>query len=202
MQGWQRLDRLSCKVQWDMYGCKHKRRHPERFHLLHLFDLHAVGEIHGQTVIALTEAVQAAYERWHTDRLYCVRVFLEREQCVHIEDGSRALYVTTKTYLEHLGYVEHYQPVGDTWLGLWEKTKTQGENGMTDVEQLENGISLRDWIAGQTAAVIMGNLDVERFGTTPTFFELTAKDAYSMADALLKARGEAVAADKGVDGHS
>ena len=53
---------------------------------------------------------------------------------------------------------------------------------------MENNISLRDWIACQTAAAIMGNLDRERFGTTPDFFEIAAKDAYSMADALLKAR--------------
>ena len=118
LQGWKRPDRM-CKVMWDMYRCDHKRLHPERFHLLHLYDRHAEDRIEGKTLQALTLQVQVAYEKWHIDRAYCARGFLPDADCIHARD-QRALHTDTKQYLRHLGYEEYYQQVGDVWIGLWE----------------------------------------------------------------------------------
>ena len=119
LQGWKRPDRM-CKVMWDMYRCDHKRLHPERFHLLYLYDRHTEDRIEGKTLQALTLQVQAAYEKWHIDRSYCARLVLADIACVHSE-AQRANHTDTQQYLRHLGYEEHYQHVeGVGWQGIWE----------------------------------------------------------------------------------
>ena len=120
MQGWKRLDRMKCSVQWDMYRCDHKRRHPERFHLLHLYDLSVANQIEGKTLQAITLQVNEAYEAWHVDRLYCVRELLGNPDCVHVSDQN-AQNIDTEDYLKHLGYAESYEKVNGTWIGVCRK---------------------------------------------------------------------------------
>ena len=135
MQGWKRIDRMRCNVQWDMYRCAHKRRHPERFHLLYLYDLHTEDKITGNALQHLTKLVQEAYEQWHVARLYCVRALQGQAECSHTQQ-QRALFVDTEDYLKHLGYVEHYQQTdGDRWTGLWEKRCQTTAIGQSRLEE-------------------------------------------------------------------
>ncbi len=121
MQGWKRIDRMQCNVHWDMYRCGHKRRHPERFHLLYLYDLHTEDKIAGSTLQRLTKLVQDAYEEWHVVRLYCVRSLRGQTECSHNQQ-QKALHIDTEDYLKHLGYVENYQKGdGERWTGILEK---------------------------------------------------------------------------------
>lgn len=63
------------------------------------------------------------------------------------------------------------QPGGETWLR---------ERGMT-----QEGMTLRDWFAGQALAGILGGR-----GPGEHFFEELAKIAYKTADAMLAERGK------------
>jgi hypothetical protein len=55
-----------------------------------------------------------------------------------------------------------------------------------NAEKLLNGMSLRDWFAGQAMTAIIGNL----YCTPETTFKEISGRAYAQADAMLAARKE------------
>lgn len=118
-QGWKRIDNIKCKVMFYMYDCNNKRRrYPERYHLLRLYDLDTENQLEGQTLQEVTARIQGDYEQWHVDNFYCVRAFNGLAECIHNTD-QRALTTVTKEYLERLGYVEIHQQNGKGWEGSW-----------------------------------------------------------------------------------
>jgi hypothetical protein len=55
-----------------------------------------------------------------------------------------------------------------------------------NAEKLLNGMSLRDWFAGQAMTAIIGNL----YCTPETTFKEISGRAYAQADAMIEAREE------------
>lgn len=54
--------------------------------------------------------------------------------------------------------------------------------------ELEHGMSLRDWFAGQAMAAIIGKIPFEEFPEDFSPYKKTAIGAYDYADAMLAAR--------------